>query len=100
MNQSLNFNFNFRTKDKTIKTKDTLIMTKTEEKSVTDGLLKLNTRKISEVEQNISAKVRNNILEDRIIELEPNFNISQVNYLWNWTEELFKYSFRFWTSQW
>ena len=56
-------------------------MTKTEEKSVMDGLLKINTRKISEVEQNISAKVRNNILEDRIIELEPNFNISQVNYL-------------------
>ena len=82
MNQSLNFLFfNCRTKDKTIKTKDTLIMIKTEEKSVTDGLLKLNTRKISEVEQNISAKVKNNILEDRIIELEPNFNISQVNYL-------------------
>ena len=82
MNQSLNFSiFNFRTKDKTIKTKDTLIMTKTEEKSVMDGLLKINTRKISEVEQNISAKVKNNILEDRIIELEPNFNISQVNYL-------------------
>ena len=75
-------------------------MTKTEEKSVMDGLLKINTRKISEVEQNISAKVKNNILEDRIIELEPNFNISQVNYLWNWTEEHFKYSFRFWTSQW